>query len=208
MTQRTLRVIPAALAALLLLFPGSASAHCDALDGPVVTAARNALETGDVTLVLPWVPETGDPDIRAAFHRTLAVRQLSAEAKALADLYFYETVVRVHRAGEGEPYTGLKPVGQDLGPAIAAADRAIEAGASGPLVELITGAATASIHERFEAVLRAKRAAAPQDVAAGRRFVAAYVSFIHYVEQLYEAAATSTADHRSEPAERGPVPHR
>jgi hypothetical protein len=30
--------------------------HCDSLDGPVVTAAREALDTTDVDLILPFVP--------------------------------------------------------------------------------------------------------------------------------------------------------
>lgn len=33
--------------------------HCDSLDGPVVTAARQALEAGDVDIVLPFVHADG-----------------------------------------------------------------------------------------------------------------------------------------------------
>jgi hypothetical protein len=46
------------------------------------------------------------------FTKTLAVRKQSKEAKELADMYFFETLVRIHCAGEGAPYTGLKPVKQ------------------------------------------------------------------------------------------------
>jgi hypothetical protein len=187
-----------AVLVLLVLSPRVTFAHCDSLDGPVVKAAQKALETGDVRMVLPWVSESSEPEVTAAFRRALAVRTLGADATELADLYFYETVVRVHRAGEGEPYTGLKPAGQVLQPAIAAADRAIATGATGPLIELVTTTAAASIRERFDAVLQAKREATPQDVAAGRRFVAAYVSFLHHVERLFEAATTSDGGHHPE----------
>ena len=44
----------------------------------------------------------------------------------MADLYFFETVVRVHRAGEGAAYNGLKPAGLDEGPVIPIAEKAIE----------------------------------------------------------------------------------
>ena len=108
---------------LLLAAPSLLSAHCDALDGPVVKAARRALETGSPDGVLAWVRPADESAVRQAFARTLAVRKLGPEAKELADLYFFETVVRIHRAGEGAPYTGLKPAGQDIGPAIPAADR-------------------------------------------------------------------------------------
>src|SRR3990172_9984859 len=90
---------------VILLFPNSAMAHCDGMDGPVVKAAQKALASGDVNLVLIWVQKEDEKEIREAFDRTLEVRKLSAEAKELADMYFFETLVRVHRIGEGAPYT-------------------------------------------------------------------------------------------------------
>ncbi|HZD40652.1 MAG TPA: DUF6448 family protein, partial [Terriglobales bacterium] len=98
-----------------LSLPRQAIAHCDGLDGPVVKAAQNALQTGNVDLVLIWIRPKDEKEIRTAFQKTLAVRQLNPQARELADMYFFETLVRVHRAGEGAPYTGLKPPGRDLG---------------------------------------------------------------------------------------------
>jgi hypothetical protein len=137
------------------------------------------------------VRESDEPEIRAAFEKTLVVRRLGAEARALADYYFYETLVRVHRAGEGEPYTGLKPAGRDPGPAIPAADKAIESGSPENLIELIADAAQHGVEERFQDVLRAK-AMQNRDVRSGREYVAAYVAFIHYVETLFESATVAS----------------
>ena len=81
--------------------------HCDSLDGPVVTAAREALTAGDVGLVLPYVPAGSEDEIRDAFDRVLPVQQAGGEAAAVARQWFFETVVRLHRAGENAPYTGL-----------------------------------------------------------------------------------------------------
>src|SRR4030095_15629864 len=106
------------------LLPARALAHCDGLDGPVVKAAQRALETRNPALVLIWVQEKDEPDIRKAFEQTLAVRELSPQARERADRFFFETVVRVHRAGEGAPFTGLKPASRDLGPAITEAAEA------------------------------------------------------------------------------------
>ena len=97
------------------LTPARALAHCDGLDGPVVKAAQRALETRNPALVLIWVQEKDEPEIRKAFEQTLAVRELCPQARELADRFFFETLVRVHRAGEGAPFTGLKPAGRDLG---------------------------------------------------------------------------------------------
>ena len=175
----------------------SASAHCDGLDGPVVGAARKAFDTGDVTVVLVWVKRQDEVAIRDAFAKTLAVRTLGPEARELADRYFFETVVRLHRAGEGAPYTGLKPAGRDLGPAIPAADAAIKGASTEALERLLVNELRAGLTERFKRVLETKDYA-PGDVEAGRRHVEAYVAFIHYVERLYEAADQEAHGHFDE----------
>jgi hypothetical protein len=163
------------------------SAHCDTLDGPVVNAARQALDKGNVDLVLVWIQKADEGEIRDAFRRAREVRKLGGEAQKLADQYFFETLVRVHRAGEGAPYTGLKPAGSDLGPAIPAGDKAMETGDLRPVWKLLSDTAHQALHARFEAVQKAKPYQ-PGNVAAGRNFVAAYVSYIHLVEGLYAAA--------------------
>ena len=185
------------LASLLLAAPiGSklAYAHCDGMDGPVVKAAQRALAKGDVNLVLIWVQADDEKEIRKVFAKTMAVRKLNAEARELADLYFFETLVRIHRAGEGAPYTGLKPAGRDLGPAIPAADKAIETGAVEPLVKLITSESANGIRKRFQKVTAAKKFNA-EDVKAGREHVKAYVEFVHYVEGLHESVQGSGDEH-------------
>jgi hypothetical protein len=169
------------------------------LDGPVVTLARKALETGNVNLVLPWVPKDGELEIRRAFDHTLSVRKLGPEAKSLADTFFFETLVRVHRASEGAPYTGLKPASLDLGPAIPAADKALDSGSTEAVEKLLTDAIRKGLHEHFHATM-SQRKFAQDDVAAGRRYVEAYVPYVHYVEGLWEAATKSAKGHYPEPA--------
>ncbi len=176
-----------------------ALAHCDGLDGPVVKAAKSALRTGNVNLVLVWIQKRDEPEIRAAFQQSLVVRKQGPEAQALADRAFFETLVRVHRSGEGAPYTGLKPAGRDLGPAIPAADKALETGTMGPLQDLVAKAVQRGLQEHFE-TLKALKGYDPNDVAAGRRYVQAYVEYIHYVERLHEAATTAAEGHYAEAA--------
>jgi Family of unknown function (DUF6448) len=182
--------------------PPRVSAHCDGLDGPVVRAARKALEAGNVSLVLIWVQEKNEAEIKGAFQKTLAVRKLSAEAQELADMYFFETLVRLHRAGEGAPYTGLKPAGRDLDPAIPAADKALEDGAAEALLKLLTSTLHNGILEQFKQAL-AKKNFGKDDIRAGREYVEAYVTFIHYVERLYEAAQGPVGGHHREFAADG-----
>lgn len=188
--------------AVLLFGSNSVLAHCDGMDGPVVTAAKKALETGNVNLVLIWVQKKDEGEIKKAFQKTLAVRKLNPEAKELADMYFFETLVRIHRAGEGAPYTGLKPAGRDLGPAIPAADRAIMDGKIEPVIKLLTDRMRDGINEYFKHVM-AKKNFKKYDVEAGRKYIEAYVIFIHYVEGLYEAAKETVHGHYPEHEEGG-----
>lgn len=195
-----LLAISATLAPVAALSARSAYAHCDTLDGPVVTAGRRALDTGDLDHALIWVQPESEAELRAAFQQTLAVRNLGTDARALADRYFFETLVRLHRAGEGEPYTGIAPAGADLGPAIPAADASIASGSPRAVTKLATDAATAGIKRRLDRVL-ATRKYAPHDVAAGREYVEAYVAYLHYVERLYDDA-TAAAHHAEAEAHR------
>lgn len=190
MKTKTLLLLALILAAVR--FTPSAYAHCDTLDGPVAKAGERALESGNLDFALVWIKADAEPELRASFKQALAVRTLNKDARELADRFFLETLVRLHRAGEGEPYTGLKPKGTDLGPAIPAADDAIRSGSATKVAKLITDATTRGLRERLQRVI-ATRKYKPSDVAAGREHVEAYVAFLHYVERLYDDARTSTA---------------
>ena len=168
--------------------------HCDTLDGPVVTLARKALETGNVNHVLPWVRAEDEPEIRRAFDHATSVRKLGPHARELADRHFFETLVRVHRASEGASFTGLKPAGTDLGPAVPAADKALRDGSVEAVVRLLTDAVRAGVHQHFREA-SSRRNFATDDVEAGRRYVEAYVTYVHYVERLWDDAASTAHGH-------------
>ncbi len=187
-------ILVAAVASLLTILPFRVSAHCDGLDGPVVKAAQKALATGHVNEALIWIQKDDEAEVRAAFQKTLAVRKLNAEAKELADTYFFETLVRIHRAGEGAPFTGLKPAGRDLGPAIPAADKALNDGNVEALTKLLTKAVQEGVQRHFKEALK-KKNFAPDNVEAGRDFVRAYVEYIHCVEALHEQATREAQGH-------------
>ena len=206
--------VAAAVIILMLATAGNALAHCDTLDGPVVNLARQALAKGDVKIVLPWVAADKEAEIRKAFDLTMAVRGKGEKERELADMYFFETLVRVHREGEGAPYTGLKPAGLDLGPAIPAADKALESGNPGPLLKLVNEKIHQGIHKYYMEA-KEKKAHAGESVEAGRAYVEAYVPYLHFVERLYLDATTpvthggeeGTHDARLKPGAAGEHKH-
>jgi uncharacterized protein DUF6448 len=172
---------------LALLFALAATplfAHCDTLAGPVVAEARIALEKKDVTPVLKWIPSASEQEIRDAFARTLAARTASAQAREIADQWFFETLVRVHRASEGASFSGLKGVDYKPEEGIELADEAIESGS----LEKTEQAVLHQLRERYAAVQDTKKHA-NESVGAGRRYVRAYVEFIHFVERLHQNGA-------------------
>ncbi len=185
----------AILVAVILLITSKVFSHCDTMGGPVITDAKTALEKGDVTAVLKWVKKEYESEIRTAFDKTLTVRSKGPEAKELADMYFFETLVRIHRQGEGAPYNGLKAAGTELDPAVAAADAAIEKGSVDELAKEIAGLVDTSIREKFERVIETKKHI-DESVEAGREYVEAYVEFMHYVERLHNDVKGQTEHHK------------
>ncbi|MCF7809047.1 MAG: DUF6448 family protein [Candidatus Marinimicrobia bacterium] len=168
-------------------------AHCDSMDGPIITEAKVAIATNDLSLVLKWVSSDQEHELRTAFDQTLKVRTLSPQAADLADRFFFETLIRLHRETEGAPYTGLKPAGQ-IGPAVGLADKALESGRVAHLSNKISKAVKHEIESRHEIALK-KQKSATQSVAAGREYVEAYVGYVHFVEAVHNMMSAEHGSH-------------
>ena len=198
MSRITTLIMALAAAALLLGVP-RAEAHCDALDGPVAAAVGKALESGNVHPVLAYAPASAEEEIKVAFEKSRKVRLLGADARALADQAFLETVVRLHRAGEGAVYTGLKPAGLDYGPVIPAAERAIATGDLTKLQAALMHEVEHALHERLAHVRELKNVplepASAAGVARARERVSAELGFITFAETVRQAALGKGAEH-------------
>ncbi len=167
---------------LLVLFSSNvALAHCDTMDGPLIADARKAIAQHNVSYVLKWVPAANEAEVNTAFNLVMKVRGLSPEAGELADKYFFDTVVRIHRVGEGVSFTGIKPSGTPIDKKILAADRSIETGNLSPLKGLVADDLLPELTKRFEKVMSLRNFDV-NDVAAGREYIEAYVKFFKYAE--------------------------
>lgn len=161
-------------------------AHCDSMEGPVIKAAIKSLETGNINYSLIWIPEKDEPELIRLFEQVIKVRELSSDAKKLADSYFYETLVIIHRMGEGVSYTGIKPEGYRIENGILDADMALEKGSMDVIINQIPADKMDKISHLFtETTL--KKNYAINDVIAGREYVESYVHFIHAVEEIYSS---------------------
>ncbi len=168
--------------------------HCDALDGPVVRAAREALAAHDVELVLPYVHADGEDEVRAAFDMTVKASTLGAEAREVAERWYFETVVRVHRAGEGAPFTGLKPAGLDVGPVIPAAERALDSGSPDELVSVMCRELSEQVERRLHHALEL-RSRAGGGVTESRAYVEAMLGLQVWANSVHRQVTAEPHAH-------------
>ncbi|AKG33325.1 DUF6448 family protein [Paenibacillus durus] len=210
------KIFAALLMALVIVaaLPTVASAHCDTMDGPTVADGKKAMETNNVNYVLKWVQPEYEKEISQIFTLSMKVKDLSPEAKELSEKYFLENLVRVHRAGENAPFTGLKPSGTPIDEKVLAADKSIEAGNLSPLENLIEKDKMPELKERFEKVMALKNFDV-NNVEAGREYIEAYVKLFKFAEgeedhdahgaEGNHAAVTAHAEESQEEAETLPV---
>jgi len=171
--------------------------HCDSMDGPVVLAAKRALTGRDPKLILPYVKAAGEAEVLAAFQWTLAAHDGNAAANEVADLYSYETAVRVHRAGEGAPYTGFKPAGLGFGPVVPVAERAVEASSPDELVAVLGDKVRDEVLERSERCMTLKPHAS-ESVEHARKYVEAMLGLEVWAHKLYRCASAGPHEEHGE----------
>jgi Family of unknown function (DUF6448) len=189
----------------LLLQAWPAAAHCDTMDGPVVSAARDALSSGDINRVLIWVPAAAEPQLRARFQEALS-RRKTPDASESAERAFFEEVVRIHREGEGVRFQGLKPAGTAIEPAVVAADEALANGDITAVSAVTDKAVRRGLEERYGDV-RDRRSFDPSDLNAGRAYVASYVGYTHWVEAVHAVATQGPTMHEHEGSEQEHTNH-
>lgn len=186
----------------LLVTPQFAAAHCDTLDGPVIKDARSALEKKDITPVLKWVQTKDEAQMQKVFKQALVAAKKGTKDQEQSEHHFFETLVKIHRAGEGAPFTGLKPAGE-VEPVIVAADTALVSDSAEELIKLVTDSVAKGVHERHSRAVELYKHK-DESVEAGRKYVEAYVEYTHYVERLQQDAEGHAAHHQ-EPAGKSTV---
>ena len=169
-------------------------AHCDTMDGPLITEAKEVFAKGDITPLMKWIKKEDEKELREVFLLAQKASKQGKEAKELAEMYFLENLVRIHRAGEGAPYTGIKPTGSPIDEAVARGDKALETGNVDELASLLSGKVKEEIQKRFSKAVELKKSAG-KNVEAGRKYIEAYISYIHFVETIHGLIKESAHGH-------------
>jgi hypothetical protein len=173
--------------------PSPAQAHCDSEQGPVATAAHQALEKNDVKLVLPYVKQDAETELIAAFKQSVDVRRSGGTARELADRYFVETAIRLHRTGEGAAYTGVTD--ETTPPAILIADKSLATGSLDETYTFLNQEMQKGIQQKYAAVVEARKNAEKLgSVEAHRERVEAELIFEKYVYELWIQASGAAVE--------------
>lgn len=168
-------------AGMFLLAPVTADAHCDTMDGPAVKDAIRAMDTGNVNYALKWVQPKYEAEVSRAFRMSMKVKDINADTKNLAEQYFFEILLRNHRAGEGVAFDGVKPHGWPVDERVKAADQSIALGNLEPLKGLVEPDKWPEMQKRFQKVMSLKDFDVNR-VEEGREYIEAYVQFFKFAE--------------------------
>jgi hypothetical protein len=91
---------------------------------------------------------------------------------------------------DGQVYGKLKPAGSITDPALLAAEAAMAGGNVDRLARYIADQAEQGIRQRFAAAVEARRQAG-ESVELGRKYIRAYMEFVHYVDRLHRDARSA-----------------
>ncbi len=117
-------------------------------------------------------------------------RELGQAAQEVADQFFFETAVRLHREGEGAGFDGLKPAGLDVGPVIPIAEKAIASGSSAELEQLLCGIVKEQVNQRLQEAMHLKEHAG-HGVENNRAYVEAMLGLQVWSHKLYQTAKSA-----------------
>lgn len=170
------------LGMIMMLISAPTYAHCDSYDGPVIQDAFKALDQNDVGLVMKWIEKDHEAEITSLFNKTISLKEKDAEIYNIVEKHFLETLVRLHREGEGAPFTGLKPAGSTT-PIIKMADESIANEDVDSLLSKLTNHIQKEITEKYEKVNTLSKVK-DNSIAEGRAYVAAYVDYTHTLEAI------------------------
>lgn len=177
---------------LILLTPVVSWAHCDSYDGPVIQDALKALKTNEVRPVLKWIDAVHEEEIKDLFYKTVDLKS-DKKVYELVEKHFLETLVRLHREGEGAPYTGLKPAGT-VKPIVVLADHSIENESAEDLSEKLITHLQKVVNEKYSVVME-KKHHKDEDALKGRDYVEAYVEYVHFLEAIHDVIEHGSISH-------------
>lgn len=155
----------------------------DEMPGPVLKAAKIALETGNVNYILIWVPENYENTVKNLLEKTCCKRSSVLNTQKQAYDWYYETVNRLFSASRACDYLTYQSKAFAENPLVLKVYKAIESGNFEKIRDEIPVSYEADAQQRFLHVMNL-RDYPVNNIAAGRSYVSAFFDFNRYVHDL------------------------
>lgn len=155
----------------------------DVIQGPVVKAAKMALETGNVNYILIWLPEESENTLKNLLEKTCCKRSSRMNMQNQAYDWYFATVNRFFSTSRSYDYLKTQFGGLAEKPLVLKVDTAIESGNFEEIRDIIPITHEADAKQRFLHVMNMRNYPV-NDIAAGRAYVSAFFDFNRYVHDL------------------------
>jgi hypothetical protein len=186
-------LIMLAFISIMIYLPLNSLAHCDSYDGPLIKDAMKAIDKENVEYVYKWIEPEYEDEISRFFNKTVSLKSGDREIYKIVEKHFLETLVRLHREGEGEPFTGLKPAGS-IPPLLIMADESLVSGNVEFLVNEIKIHLDELVNDKFSQAFALSKAK-EENPEKGRAYVRTYVEYIHFIEAIHSTFEHSNHGH-------------
>jgi hypothetical protein len=155
----------------------------DEMQGPVVKAAKMALETGNVNYILIWLPEESENTLKNLLEKTCCTRSSRMNMKNRAYDWYFEMVNRFFNIGRPRDNLTIRG-GLAEKPLDLKVDKAIESGNFEEIRDIIPVTHEADAKQRFLHVMNMRNYPV-NNIAEGRAYVSAFFDFNRYMHDLY-----------------------
>ena len=149
--------------------------------GPVLSAAKRALETGNADYILIWIPEESENTLKNLLEKVCC--EINIHKNACDDIvdWYFNTVNRLHTVYCGPHNLNLSTKAHAEKKIIYLAERACKSGNYQDITSVIQDTPDGEMRQRFNDVIK-KRNYRAENIAAGRVYVSAFTDFIVFVK--------------------------
>jgi hypothetical protein len=152
-------------------------------NGPVIRAAKMAMETGNASYILIWLPKEAENTLKNLLERTYCENRTRKNTQNHSIDWYFKSVNRLHSRYGWPDYPGMKFKETDEETIALMVERAFESGNFEEINSIIPLNHSGDARERFHKVMM-KRNYSVDDIAAGRVYVSAFIAFIVYLHNL------------------------
>lgn len=151
-------------------------------NGPVMSAAKKALETGKAHHILIWIPEASENTLKNLLEKACCERRIQTDGYDHIIDWYFATVRRFHSVGYGPRNLNISLKTLEEKTIISLVERACESGNFEEIAMVIPDIPAGELRQQFNDVMK-KRNYDVENIAAGRVYVSEFTDFIAFVNR-------------------------